>query len=146
MHITGRAPNPPGTGPPLAFPPWESAPPADGLGPPDHAKGHLNPESAPASPFSKGGRCHVISGTTYSRTLPSSPIHASWQGQQDDCLGIEDNLGRVVRRTHNLGLRHGTGSFGLIQHSNLSPSSAGLGGGGAQGCRAPAWLGNFHVQ
>lgn len=95
-HITGRAPNPPGTGPPLAFPPWESAPQADGLGPLGHAKGHLNPESAPASPFLKGGRCHVISGTTYSRTLPSSQIHASWQGQQDDCLGIEDNLGRVV--------------------------------------------------
>lgn len=30
LHVTGRAPNPPGTGPPLAFRPWESAPWEDG--------------------------------------------------------------------------------------------------------------------
>lgn len=69
-------------------------------------------------------------------------IHASWQRQQDGHFGIE-NSGTWGHRTHDLGLGHGTGSFGLYQHWYFSPSSAGLDGGASKDARPHLAWGTF---
>lgn len=90
--------------------------------------GHLNPESAPESPFLKGGRCLFSSGTVFSRP-PNTCVLAGTAGWS---LGNCRQSGTCGRRTHDLGLGHRTGSFGLNQRSFCSPSSAGLGRGASK--------------
>lgn len=103
------------------------------------SRGHLNPESAPESPFLKGGRCHVISGTIFSRTAPPP----------NTCLGRDSRTVVLELKTiwdvwspcpqHRPWARNR--QLWFESALNFSPSSAGLGGGGKQGGQAPAGLG-----
>lgn len=102
--------------------------PKSSVGGHGHIRGHLNPETAPESPFLKGERCHFILGTIFS-IPPNACILAGtgrlvWNQRQSGTEGPRTHeLGSGHRTegpgTHELGSGHRTGSFGLNQHSDF---------------------------
>lgn len=63
-----------------------------------HPRGHLNPESAPESPFLKGGRCHFISGTVLQTLRYPHP------GRERRRVVLElKTAGTRGRRAHSVG-------------------------------------------